>query len=171
MTHSEIIRLRLANQGISHTRFTKPEEVVSYLGAVQAQDYIGAKWALGLRLKGVRDEEIDEAFNQGKILRTHAVRPTWHFVTPDDIRWIVDLNAPQVKRVMAPYNRTLELDEKVFTKSNRIIAKALEGKTLTRPQLQAELEKKGITGTGQRVAHTYMQRTAHRQAVQLRAYR
>lgn len=153
MKISDIPPLRLANLQISQTNFKTPKDLVKYLGAVQSQDFFGAKWALGLRLPGSKDEEIEKAFNEGKILRTHALRPTWHFVAPEDIRWIMQLNAPQVKRILGYYNRKLDLDEKLFEKTNQIIKDALKGKNLTRPQLQSELKKHGITGTGQRIGH------------------
>src|SRR6187455_950284 len=110
MTDLDIPHQRLHTQHIAGPPLAQPEEVVRWLGAVQSQDYPGAKWALGLRLQGVNDADIDAAFAEGRILRTHVMRPTWHFVTPDDIRWLLDLTAPQIRRRMAPYERALELD-------------------------------------------------------------
>jgi hypothetical protein len=92
-----IIQHRLHNQFLSQTDFTQPDQVVTRLGAVQSQDYAGAKWALAQRSRGLTDEAIDQAFNAGKILRTHFLRPTWHFVTPEDIRWMLKLTAPRVR--------------------------------------------------------------------------
>jgi hypothetical protein len=84
----DIPRYRLHNQSLSQTALTEPSQVVESLGAVQAQDYAGAKWALAQRLVDApSDAEMEAAFNEGKILRTHVMRPTWHFVTPTDIRW------------------------------------------------------------------------------------
>jgi hypothetical protein len=80
-----ITRLRLGNQRLSGGRLTNPEDVVSWLGAVQAQEYGDTKWALGLRMRRARDAQIELAFSQGRILRTHVMRPTWHFVAPADI--------------------------------------------------------------------------------------
>ena len=67
---------------------------------MQAQDYLGAKWALGLRLPGTTDAKIEQAFNDGAILRTHVMRPTWHFVAPADIRWLLALTARVSMRSM-----------------------------------------------------------------------
>ena len=92
----DIVRQRLHNQFLSHPDFTEPSQVVETLGAVQSQDYSGGKWALGLRMNGATDAAIDQAFNEGKILRTHILRPTWHFVAPQDIRWMLKLTAPRV---------------------------------------------------------------------------
>jgi Winged helix DNA-binding domain len=77
---------------------------------VQAQDYAAAKWALSLRSQGLTDTDVEQAFTDGKILRTHVLRPTWHFVTPEDIRWLLKLTAPRVNAVNAYMYRKLELD-------------------------------------------------------------
>src|SRR6185436_402511 len=97
MTASEIISYRLINQQIAETKFKKPEEIVSWMGAMQAQDFAMAKWAIGLRLPGLKEADVEKAFNEGAILRTHLLRPTWHFVTPDDIRWMLALTAPRIR--------------------------------------------------------------------------
>jgi hypothetical protein len=68
---------------------------VRYLGAVQAQDYPGAKWGLARRRRRAAEAAIEKAFTAGTILRTHVLRPTWHFVTPADIRWMLALTAPR----------------------------------------------------------------------------
>ena len=148
MTNLDIAHQRLHNQHISGTPFEKPEEVVRWLGAVQAQDYLAAQWALGLRLHGFIDADIDQAFAAGTILRTHVMRPTWHFVLPEDIRWMLELTAPRVKKLMAYYDRSLEVDNKLIAHSNTVLAKALEGgKQLTRSQLVPILSQAGIDTT------------------------
>jgi hypothetical protein len=145
MTNLDIARQRLHNQLINHTTFEKPEDVVRWLGAVQAQDYAAAKWALGLRLQGTTDDDIDQAFAGGAILRTHLLRPTWHFVTPADIRWLLALTAPRVHAVNAYWYRKLELDDAIIMSSNAVLAKALQGgKQLTRPELVSVLQQAGI---------------------------
>src|SRR5262245_24823152 len=127
MTSKHITGTRLRQQRLSDTVFTKPEDVVKWMGAMQAQDYPGAKWALALRMKRATDAAIESAFAAGTILRTHVMRPTWHFVTAGDISWMLALTGPRVGRKMAPYNRRLELDAAVFRRSNRAIARALRG--------------------------------------------
>src|SRR5437763_10667419 len=82
MSQANILRQRFSNQHLARPEFDQPVDVVARLGAVQAQDYAAAKWALGLRLKGATDASLDQAFNAGAILRTHVMRPTWHFVAP-----------------------------------------------------------------------------------------
>lgn len=154
MNSSEILKLRLHNTGLSHSPFKSAAEAVSHLGAVQAQDFAAAKWALGLRIKNSTDEDIEKAFNEGTILRTHVMRPTWHFVVPEDIHWMLELTAPRVKALLANYNRKLELDDALFAISNTAIIKALQGHTyLTRKELKAILTKIGIETNVQRLAH------------------
>lgn len=119
--------------------------MVTWLGAVQSQDYAGAKWALGMRSPGVTDAEVDELFNSGAILRTHVMRPTWHFVSPKDICWLLKLTAPRVHAFNAHYYRRMELDDALFARSDALLAKALEGgKQLTRKELHDTLQREGI---------------------------
>jgi hypothetical protein len=157
MTIPEIIRHRLFNQQIATTKFTRPEEIVDWLIAMQAQEYAMAKWAIGLRLPGSTDEIVEKAFADGAILRTHLMRPTWHFVTPADIRWLLKLTAPRVEVVSAFMFRQLELDNKTFKRSNDIIAKTLEGgKQLSRTELQSALKQKKIAADGFRLSYLMM---------------
>jgi hypothetical protein len=146
MTDSiDIPRLRLYNQHISRPTFTRPEQVVAWLGAVQAQDFAAAKWALGLRTHGLTDAAVEQAFNAGALLRTHILRPTWHFVAPADLRWMLALTAPRVRAFNATYDRKFALDEAVFRRSNAALEQALQGgRQLTRPALQSALQQAGI---------------------------
>jgi hypothetical protein len=149
MSGLDIARLRLHNQHISQAKFELSGDEVSWLCAVQAQDYAGAKWSLGLRLRGASDRDIERAFNDGAILRTHLMRPTWHFVTPADIRWLLALTAPRVHAANAYMVRRLELDNAIFNRSNETLAKALQGgKQLTRDELREMLEQAGIPTKG-----------------------
>jgi hypothetical protein len=157
MNSAEILNLRLQNTGLINSQFKSATDVVSYLGAVQAQDFAAAKWALGLRVKNSTDEDIEKAFNEGTILRTHVMRPTWHFVLPKDIRWMLELTAPRVKALLVNSNRKLGLNAALFEKSNFIIAEALEGKNyLTRQELKGILANQGIETDVQRLAHILM---------------
>jgi len=146
MNNSEITLRRLHSQSLAQIFFETPAEVVSHLGAVQAQDYAGAKWALGQRMKTAKDADLDQAFNDGSILRTHLLRPTWHFVTPNDIRWMLMLTAPRVHAANAYYYRKTGVDAATVKKSNAAIAKALKnGNFLTRAEIASALEKAGIS--------------------------
>lgn len=145
MTSTELISQRLHNQKLSSSEFKKPADVVRWLGAVQAQDFNAAKWALALRMRGATNVLIEKAFNEGKILRTHVMRPTWHFVTPDDIRWLLQLTAPGVKSKSGAYFRKNGLDAATLKRSNRALTKALRGgQYLTRRALRTILNQSGV---------------------------
>jgi len=140
-----IVSERLHNQKLSSPGLKQAVDVVRWLGAVQAQDFPAAKWALGLRLRAATDAAIEQAYNEGQILRTHLMRPTWHFVAPDDIRWLLELTAPRVNARSGPNYRKYELDAAVFKQTNKVLIKALQGgKHLTRAELRAALNKSGV---------------------------
>lgn len=154
MASLDIASQRLHNQHLVGAPFETPEDVVRSLGAVQSQDYAGAKWAIAQRTRRTSSAELDQLFNEGRILRTHILRPTWHFVMPADIRWMLKLTAPRVNAASAYYYRKLELDEPIFRRSNAAVARALEGgRQLTRVELASVLRESGITATGQRLAY------------------
>jgi len=137
---------RLANQRLTKPTFERAIDVVSFLGAVQAQDYGAAKWGLAQRMRDATDAGIEREIAAGTIVRTHILRPTWHFVAAADIHWMLALSAPRVHAFNAYYYRTLELDEAVFRKSTKILIKALQGgKQLTRAELGSALDKAGIS--------------------------
>jgi hypothetical protein len=141
----EIVRLRLANHHLTAPHLSDPARLVAHLGAVQSQDYGAAKWAVGQRLVGATDDAVERAFDSGDILRTHVLRPTWHFVAPADIRWLLSLTGPRVKAAMAHYDRKLGLDARLISRSMEVIADALRGgKHLTRSELDAALRGAGI---------------------------
>lgn len=141
----DIARDRLHNQFLSHTEFTEPGPVVERLGAVQSQDYGGGKWAVGLRMKGATEAAIDHAFNKGTILRTHILRPTWHFVTSHDIRWMLMLSAPRVHAANGFMYRQQGLDKETIRRSYRELERALRGnRSLTRAELGTALEQAGV---------------------------
>jgi hypothetical protein len=148
----------LGSQKLLGTDYTRPEQVVSLLGAVQAQDYAGAKWALGQRMMDATDRGIDRAFADGSILRTHLLRPTWHFVTPKDIRWMLELTGPRVHAVNAYYYRRSGIDASTVKRCRSAITKALKnGNHLTRTEIAEALEKSGISTQGeQRLAYIVM---------------
>jgi DNA glycosylase AlkZ-like len=137
--------LRLQNQHLLTSPFKNPVDVVTSLAAIQAQDYYGAKWAIGQRMRHATDGVIEQAFADGRILRLHVMRPTWHFVAPDDIRWLVKLTAPRVKATHSYYFKKSELDDATIKRTNRILTKALlHGKQLTRDELRQEVKRAGV---------------------------
>jgi hypothetical protein len=132
--------------------------VVAWLGAVQAQEYGPAKWGLALRSPGgTTDAAVERAIDRGRILRTHLLRPTWHFVTPADIRWMLELTAPQVHRRMSTYDRQLGLDAGVMNRGVGVIERALgDHGFLTRRELGAELGRAGLPAGTIHLAHIAM---------------
>lgn len=153
-TIGDVAQARLRNERLTGPGFSRPVDVVRWLGAVQSQDYAGAKWAVGLRVEGCVEGDVEHAVAGGLILRTHVLRPTWHFVVPEDIRWMLALTGPRVRAAMAPYDGKLELTERLYRRGNDLIAKALQGgHHLTREELGGVLAGAGIKATGQRLGH------------------
>jgi hypothetical protein len=143
MIAADILRLRLANQRLT-CPMTDVAELVAHLGAVQSQDYPGATWALALRLRAARATDIEVAFASGQILRTHVLRPTWHFVAAKDIRWMLALTGPRIRASGAARLRNLGLDEATLAHSSSVIAQALrDGKHLTRAEIGTRLRESG----------------------------
>lgn len=144
---------------LSHQRLARPvrhgaDDIVAWFGAMQAQDFAGAKWAIGLRGTKLTDASVQRAFDEGRLLRTHVMRPTWHFVAPADIRWMLALTAPRVKRAMASYDRKLELDDRLYARTNAVLTRALQdGGFRTRRELSEALGRAGVAATGQRLGH------------------
>ena len=147
---STVARLRLQNQCLTRSGGQRVAEMVAWLGAVQAQEYAPSKWGLGQRLgNGVTDADIEAAFDEGLILRTHVMRPTWHYVTPADIRWMLALTAPRVQRTMATYVRHSGLDAADLRRGTTLVERALaSGRSLTRAELGARLARAGLPAKG-----------------------
>ncbi len=149
-----IIAHRLHNQQLVSTQFNTPAEVVAWFGAVQSQDYPGGKWAIGLRLPGTSDRDIEAAIADRGIIRTWPMRGTLHFVAAADIRWMLEVLTPRVVAGAASRHRQLELDDATFARSRDVLAAALQGgKTLSRPAMYHTLEAAGISTEGQRGIH------------------
>jgi hypothetical protein len=149
-----VVDQRLVAQQIERHDFSKPRDLVAWLGAVQAQDYYGAKWALGLRLEKATDATIERALDEGSILRTHAMRGTWQFIAKEDVRWLVALFAPIVLARAAARHRELGLDARTFTRSHAVMEKALRGgRQMTREELASALQNARISTEAQRLSH------------------
>ena len=157
MKLNEVAITRLFNQQISLSHFNSAKELVSWMGAMQAQDFPMVQWAVGLRLPGMTEEVIKEAFNEADILRTHLLRPTWHLVAAEDIYWMLELSAPQIKSSMRSRSLSLGLTESVLAKTNNIIEKASSvTEYLTRQELVVLLEENKIKNEDNRAAHVIM---------------
>lgn len=146
MTPQEIANFRVSSQKLINTQKSLPKEMVSYFGAIQAQDYAMAKWAVGLRC-GVSEKTVEDALNSGEIIRTHILRPTWHFVAADDIFWMLELSAPQLRKFTAGIAKKYDLDAKKLNQINTSIEKLLLGNIhLTRDEIMRELNFKNGSG-------------------------
>lgn len=154
MNLSDIAHLRLSNQQLANSIYQKPKEIVSWLGAMQAQDYNMSKSAIGVRLPNSTEDSIEQAINKGEILRTHVLRPTWHLVAPKDIRWMLELTGPRLLNMVASWGKKLELDSKTLNRTNSIIQKLLRDKNYsTREELMKAIQKVGISTDDLRSAH------------------
>jgi len=154
MTIHDIARLRLLNQQISAPTAAAPEDVVAHFGAMQAQDYAGALWAIGLRCPGSTEADIERAVTERRIVRTWPMRGTLHFVAADDVRWMLELMTPRVIAASRKRWTELELSEAIFAKCRKVMEKLLRGGVaLTRDDLLAGLERNGISAAGGRAYH------------------
>jgi hypothetical protein len=157
MKSSEIASQRMYSQRLWGRPLESPEDVVRHLGALQAQEYAYAKWSVAQRAERVDEAAMDQAIAAGTILRTHILRPTWHFVLAEDIRWILKVSAPRVNVLNAHYYRRNELDDELLATTNAVIANALEhNRHLTRKELASTLEHSGIAASGLRLAYIIM---------------
>jgi hypothetical protein len=145
---------RLAHQQIAAPRFTAAADLVRWMGAVQAQDYAGSLWALGQRLRGATEREVEAAIAAKAIVRTWPMRGTLHFVPPADVRWMLRLLTPRVIAGSAGRYRQLGLDDASFARAGRVLGRALRGGgRLTRPEAYAVLDRGGVSPEGQRGIH------------------
>jgi hypothetical protein len=149
-----IARSRLRNQHIAHAALADPAAVVQWLGAVQAQDYLGSLWAIGLRTRGATEASVEQALARRTIVRTWPMRGTLHIVAAADIRWLLELLTPRVLAASAGRHRQLELDGGVFARCTDLVVAALGGgRQLQRRALYRLLEDAGIATAGSRGLH------------------
>jgi hypothetical protein len=161
MMNTTIRAIRMSGQQLAGPAFERPGELVSWMGAIQAQDYPMSKWAIGLRLKSATIQTIEKALEKGDILRTHVMRPTWHLVPAEDIRWMLKLSEPHIKTINQTRDKTLEITESLFCQACRLIEKMLEGhRSLTRQEIAAGLSRAGITADRPRMNHFMMRAEA-----------
>jgi hypothetical protein len=148
----EVLRRRMTNTRLTGAPFDSAAETVRWHGAMQGQDYGPAKWSIGQRTNELVDEDIDRELDDGAILRTHALRPTWHLLTREDIRWVLALTGPRVHRQLDRRFDELGLDPKTLTKCEKKISIALQGDNpLTRREIAGILEAAKIDPSGQRL--------------------
>ncbi|HEX2295552.1 MAG TPA: winged helix DNA-binding domain-containing protein [Actinomycetota bacterium] len=153
----DVSRLRMRRSGLTDRRFETVVDVVRHHGAMQAQEHELAKWSIAQRTRALVDADVDEAIAAGAILRTHVLRPTWHFVAAGDARWLLALTGPRVRQTTAARFRELGLDGRTLARSETAAAAALaDGNQLTRNELGDALDAAGIDRSGQRFPHILM---------------
>ena len=114
MNSAEILNLRLYNQLLTSHQLKAPNEIVSWMGAMQSQALDMAKWAIGTRLENQTIRDVEEALNTGQIIRTHTLRPTWHFVSADDVHWMFDLSNPRLKPIYHCYAKNQSFGKTIY---------------------------------------------------------
>ncbi|MDP2722277.1 MAG: winged helix DNA-binding domain-containing protein [Bacteroidales bacterium] len=154
MTNHQLTHLRLLNQCISITNIKTPEDVVRWMGCMQAQDLSMAKWAVGLRMQKSTIQTVDEALNKGDILRTHILRPTWHLVASTDISWILEITAPRIKASLNSRHKQLGFTSAMLDLSYRILIEILSGnRHLTREDISLHFNNAGLSTDENRLSH------------------
>src|SRR5687768_17362075 len=157
MNANEIARRRIGNSRLTGDRFAAPDDVVRWHLAMQAQEYGPAKWSIGQRSTGLVDAEVDGAVAAGSIVRTHVLRPTWHFIARDDVRWLLALSGPRVQQGNAGRYRELGLDARARARGERLISSALAGGNgLTRNEIGDVLDAAKFDRSGQRLPYILM---------------
>jgi len=153
----DIPKIRLANHRLLAEKFEAPADAVRWLGAVQAQDFHGAKWSLAQRCRQIDNAALDAQFNAGELIRTHTLRPTWHFLAPEDLGWIQALTGPRVHQANGTQYRMQGITPDVARRARRIIEKTLaRERVATRNRLAAALADGGLPANGVRLAYLVM---------------
>lgn len=157
MNKNNIAQTRLISQQITGTKLKTEKEVVNWMGAVQAQDFPASKWAVGIRVPGSTEKSVESAIDSGEIIRTHVLRPTWHLVSAEDVYWMLELSAPQIKTLSRSRDRELELTEEAFSRCNSLLEKWLrDSNFLSREELAKRLADAGFSNDNNRVSHILM---------------
>ncbi|MGH3649585.1 MAG: winged helix DNA-binding domain-containing protein [Acidimicrobiia bacterium] len=145
-----LARWRVNTLRLSSQTYPSAPAVVSGLLGVQAENYAQASWAVAARTSGMGVDEFDALFDSGAILRTHVLRPTWHFVSPEDIRWLIEVTVPRIWPSLAQLQRSLDISDDALDASSRVISESLLGNIhLTREAIGERLEDSGLPGNGQ----------------------
>ncbi len=152
-----IVRRRMRGLELWGPGRPSAEDVVGQLTAMQAQEHVYAIWSVGQRMTASATRStVSRAFDDGRFLRTHVLRPTWHFVTPADLRWLIDPTGPRLDGRNARRYRELGLDPTTLARANDVIAEAVAAGPQTRRELAGALEGRGISPNGQRLGHLLM---------------
>ncbi len=151
---SSIGQLRLASQRLLGSVFAQPVEAVRWMLAMQAQDFPGAKWSIGLRVPGTTDAEVEAALARREIVRSWPMRGTLHFTAAEDLPWLLELTTPRLIRGAEARRAALQLDDARLERAREIVIEQLSGnRMLTRKELLLALNRGGISTEAQRGYH------------------
>jgi hypothetical protein len=151
---TSLVLRRLRAHHLVGAPFRSAAATVHAFGAVQSQDFPAAMWGIARRLRKSTADDLASRYDRGEILRTHVMRPTWHFVLPADVRWLLALTSTRLRASLAGRRRRLEIDDRLIARANAVFEKALRGgQHLTRPELGEALQAAGISAEGQRLPH------------------
>ena len=150
----EVARLRLAAQRLVGQPARSPVEAVRCMLALQAQDYPGVKWSVGLRTAGGTDADVVAACDAGEIVRSWPLRGTLHMVAADDLGWMLDLTAVRATASAAKRRDVLGITLADIERARELAIEAMPGRAaLTRAALLAAIERGGVSTGGQRGYH------------------
>jgi len=156
LEHDRVLAERLATQRLTSSPMERAIDVVRLLTGVQCQDAPLARYSIALRT-GLTDQAIRAELDAGAIVRTHVLRPTWHFVAPEDLRWLLALTSPKVESKMAARHRQLELTSTATERAHALLVSELAGRRwMTRPELAAHFAEAGLPSSGEQVGHLLM---------------
>ena len=144
MDAREVVLRRLAASGLTGPLRPSPEQVVDDLLAVQSQDVQPSAWSVAQRTAGGTEAAVTRARDDGRLLRTHVLRTTWHDVRPQDLRWLLALTAPRVRQSTTRAREQLGLDDEVLATARRALEPAVAGRALTRAQVAQVLAGAGL---------------------------
>lgn len=139
--------IRLLSQQLAAPCFERPKDLVAWMGVVQAQEYTQVKWAVGMRLRTGAAAAIEQALREGAIVRTHILRPTWHLVAADDVRWMMRLSGDRIRSANDSYarGRGLEISPALYARCNDRVGRLLEGnRHLTKQEIGDGLKQHGL---------------------------
>lgn len=147
-------KIRAVSHQLVSPEFEQPGELVKWMGALQGQDYKMSKWAIGLRMKSGSLKDVNEALRRGEIVRTHVMRPTWHWVAGNDLRWMLKLSASRIRKAVDQWTKGCGIDitESEYTRCNDLFGKLLTGGVcLTKEELANAFEHAGILADDNRL--------------------
>jgi hypothetical protein len=153
LSTEELLRWRLFNQRISIHKEKTPATLIRHMGAMQAQDYPMAKWALGTRLSGSKESSVHSAVSRGSIIRTHVLRPTWHFVSPENLSWMLSLTTPRLHASSKARLKQLGITPAIIKKSNRLLVSLLKGRSVNRQEIMDAYTREKINTSEYRGGH------------------